>query len=93
VQIEVDTRLVEAAALRAVTASAALGELARAAGRVAGTVRDPHVVVGLAALADVVADACAVVALDLELVSRLLHSGALDYAATEAGAVPGPAGE
>jgi hypothetical protein len=93
VDIEVDTRLVEAAALRAVTAAAALGELARAAGRVADTVHDPHVVAGLAALADVVADACEVVALDLELVSRRLHAGALDYAATDAGVAPGPAGE
>lgn len=81
--IEVDTELVAAAALRAVTAAAGLRALAGETARVTETVHDPAVASGLAALADVVADACEVLALDLELIGRRLRAGAGDYAATE----------
>ena len=86
--IQVDTRELEAAVLRAVSAAAALRGEAAAAGHLASTVHDPHVAGGLAALADAVADVCDVVSLDLELIGRSLRGGAFDYASTESAVVP-----
>ena len=87
--IQVDTRELEAAVLRAASAASALRGAAGDAARLPATVRDPQVAAGLAALADAVADVCDVMALDLDLIGRRLRSGALDYAGAEAAVLPG----
>jgi hypothetical protein len=91
VPIQVDTRELEAAVLRAASAAAALRAVAGDTARLPTTVHDPQVATGLAVLADAVADVCDVVALDLDLIGRQLRSGALDYARTEAAILPGQA--
>jgi hypothetical protein len=83
VDIEVDTRLVDAAAHRAVAAAYGLRELAAGCARLPEGLREQVVAHGLGVLSDAVADAFEVVALDLALVARRLRAGAEVYDSTE----------